>query len=69
MANPERNRKGGDETPMLRTFEANHQSKCPICSTLITAGDDIVCLDDDHFDEEWVHAECAEDEEYDVEYV
>jgi hypothetical protein len=48
----------------LRTYVANfHGAPCGLgCEREIRQGDDIVKIDD-----EWCHAECAEDDGHDVE--
>jgi hypothetical protein len=45
-----------------RIIEATFESECLLCERTIYEGDGIVCVDD-----EWLHAECAEEEGEEVE--
>jgi hypothetical protein len=46
----------------MKPIPASYESECPLCMDRIVEGEEIVTVDG-----EWVHADCAEDNEYEVE--
>lgn len=46
----------------MKPIPATYESTCELCGNRIHEEDEIVRVDD-----EWVHAQCAEDEGYEVE--
>lgn len=46
----------------MKPVDATHNGRCGLCDLAINEGEAIVKVDD-----EWVHADCAEDDEIEVE--
>lgn len=46
----------------MKPILSAYMSRCQLCEKTVEEGDPIVKVDD-----EWVHAQCAEDEGYEVE--
>lgn len=46
----------------MKPIPATYESTCDLCGRAILEEDPIVCVDD-----EWVHADCAEDDGFEVE--
>jgi hypothetical protein len=46
----------------MKPWEATHSGRCGLCDLCINEGEEIVGVDD-----EWVHADCAEEDGHEVE--